>query len=125
MSTKNNLEIQDEDLDLNRVIDKRGDKESFDEENYDPETVNKIIDELKQEPLTDILNTIKFENKHEEEIFNRLPLSKLQKEEFLINTVCSDEIKEQYKKIKELKLRCDKQSLKSDEQWKARLSPKE
>lgn len=122
MSTKNNLEIQDEDLDLNRVIDKRGDKQEFDEENYDPETVNKIIDELKQEPLTDILNTIKFQNKHEEMIFNRLPLSKLQKEEFLINTVCSDEIKEQYKKIKELKLRCDNTT---DKQWKERLSPTE
>ena len=122
MSTKNNLEIQDEDLDLNRVIDKKGDKkiEKFNDENYNPEGVEEILNELKQEPLTDILNTIKFKNKKEEEIFNRLPLSKLQKEEFLINTVCSDEIKEQYNKIKELKLRCDNTT---DKQWKARLSP--
>lgn len=124
MSTKTNNTIEDEDLDLNRVIDKKGDNkiEKFNNENYNPEGVEEILNELKQEPLTDILNTIKFKNKKEEEIFNRLPLSKLQKEEFLINTVCSDEIKDQYYKIKQLKLRCDNES---EKQWKARLSPTE
>lgn len=122
MSTKSNNEILDEEIvetDLNLVIDKRGDLASesvsvseteakdFITENYDPEGVEDILNELKQEPLTNILDTITFKNKQEQMIFERLPLSKLQKEEFLINTICNDEIKTHYYKIKELKTRCD------------------
>jgi len=147
MSTKSNNEILDEELDLNLVIDKRGDTPSvakvsleseakdFITENYDPEGVDEILNELKQEPLTNILDTIKFKNKQEQMIFERLPLSKLQKEEFLINTICNDEIKTHYYKIKELKTRCDlhnkeKENDKRSEidvgykdEWEKRLSP--
>jgi hypothetical protein len=151
MSTKSNNEILDEELDLNLVIDKRGDTSAESEsvakvsleseakdfitENYDPEGVDEILNELKQEPLTNILDTIKFKNKQEQMIFERLPLSKLQKEEFLINTICNDEIKTHYYKIKELKTRCDlhnkeKENDKRSEidvgykdEWEKRLSP--
>lgn len=60
---------------------------------------NKIYNEIEAKPFTDILKLVKFPNKAEEELFNRLPLTDRQKEELLFDSI--PELKEYSHLIKE------------------------
>jgi len=67
---------------------------------------NKIIKDAKASAKTNILNTIKFNNKLDEEVFNLLPLSDKQKEELILYTEFNTDIKTI-----------------TDKNWDGRLSP--
>jgi len=60
---------------------------------------NQIYNEIEAKPFTDILKLVKFPNKAEEEIFNRLPLTDRQKEELLFDSI--PELKQYSHLIKE------------------------
>lgn len=68
----------------------------------------KIIQDAKAPAKTNILNTIKFKNKLDEEIFNLLPLSDAQKEELILDVEFNTSI--------------DKLT---DDKWNGRLSPRD
>lgn len=60
---------------------------------------NQIYNEIEAKPFTDILKLVKFPNKAEEELFNRLPLTDRQKEELLFDSI--PELKQYSHLIKE------------------------
>lgn len=108
------------------------DKNNIDNENYNPDDMEKILSEAKADAYTNILSNLKFENKLDEMIFNLLPLSKKQKEELVMACAVSDDIKEHYENIKKIKEEMKKKvdtdivnaitGLEQDE-WQKRLSP--
>lgn len=51
---------------------------------------NKLLEESEEKTRTNILNEIKFANKQDEMVFNRLPLSNRQKEELLFSIYMPD-----------------------------------
>lgn len=67
---------------------------------------NKIILDAKAPAKTNILNTIKFNNKLDEEVFNLLPLSDKQKEELILSCEFNTDIETI-----------------TDKNWDGRLSP--
>jgi len=70
--------------------------------------MEEIVDEIKEEPKTNLLELFTFKNKLDTEIFDRLPLTECQKEDMIIDILKEnypdDElIEEYYKKIKNIK----------------------
>ena len=61
--------------------------EEFNEEEFNKnlEEMNKTIKEIETPNITNILKEFKFKNKMDEEIFNRLPLTNIQKEYLLLS----------------------------------------
>lgn len=109
------------------------DKNNIDNENYNPDDMEKILSEAKADAYTNILSNLKFENKLDEMIFNLLPLSKKQKEELVMACAVSDDIKEHYENIKKIKEEMKKKvdtdivnaitGLEEKDEWQKRLSP--
>jgi len=114
------------------------DKKDFDDENYDPKEMEKIIKEVKEDAYTDVLKNLKFDNKLDEMVFNLLPLSKKQKEELVMACAVPDDVKDKYEKIKKLKTEIISREVDEDivqaitgleveddkkDEWKNRLSP--
>jgi hypothetical protein len=69
-------------------------EEEFDEEEFNKnlEEMNKTIKEIETPNITNTLRDFKFKNKVDEDIFNRLPLTNIQKE-YLLLSVNSDMLK--------------------------------
>jgi hypothetical protein len=65
-------------------------EEEFNEE--DLEEMNKTIKEIETPNITNILRDFQFKNKTDEEVFNRLPLTNIQKE-YLLLSVNTDLLK--------------------------------
>ena len=91
----------------------------FDTTNYNPDEMDKIINEHKQEAYTNYKNFIKFPDRESEFIFNHLPLNELQKEELVMSQ--NEKLYKHYQKIKELK----KLEKEKRNECKDRLSPVE
>lgn len=64
----------------------------IEEFNKNLEEMNKAIKEIETPNITNILKDFKFKNKRDEEIFNRLPLTNIQKE-YLLLSVNTDLLK--------------------------------
>jgi len=66
----------------------------FNEEEFNKnlEEMNKTIKEIETPNITNVLKEFKFKNKMDEEIFNRLPLTNIQKE-YLLLSVNTDLLK--------------------------------
>lgn len=62
-------------------------EEEFNEEEFNKnlEEMNKTIKEIETPNITNVLKEFKFKNKMDEEIFNRLPLTNIQKEYLLLS----------------------------------------
>ena len=69
-------------------------EEEFNEEEFNKnlEEMNKTIKEIETPNITNILRDFKFKNKVDEEVFNRLPLTNIQKE-YLLLSVNTDMLK--------------------------------
>ena len=69
-------------------------EEEFNEEEFNKnlEEVNKTIKEIETPNITNILRDFQFKNKMDEEVFNRLPLTNIQKE-YLLLSVNTDLLK--------------------------------
>lgn len=69
-------------------------KEIEEEEEFNKtlEEMNKTIKEIETPNITNILRDFKFKNKTDEEVFNRLPLTNIQKE-YLLLSVNTDLLK--------------------------------
>ena len=69
-------------------------EEEFNQEEFNKnlEEMNKTIKEIETPNITNILRDFKFKNKTDEEVFNRLPLTNIQKE-YLLLSVNTDLLK--------------------------------
>jgi hypothetical protein len=69
-------------------------EEEFNEEEFNKnlEEMNKTIKEIETPNITNVLKEFRFKNKMDEEIFNRLPLTNIQKE-YLLLSVNTDLLK--------------------------------
>jgi len=70
--------------------------------------MDEVIDEIKEEPKTNLLELFTFKNKLDNEIFDKLPLTDCQKEIMIVDILKEkypehEVIDEYYKKIKNIK----------------------
>jgi len=70
--------------------------------------MEEVVDEIKEEPKTNLLELFTFKTKLDNEIFDKLPLTECQKEDMIVDILKEkypdDElIDEYYKKIKNIK----------------------
>jgi len=84
-------------------------EEEFNEEEFNKnlEEMNKTIKEIETPNITNVLKEFKFKNKMDEEIFNRLPLTNIQKEYLLlsVNTdLLPDEVPAEHGYVEEEKI---------------------
>ena len=69
-------------METSKEIDEEFNEEEF---NKNLEEMNKTIKEIETPNITNVLKDFKFKNKMDEEIFNRLPLTNIQKEYLLLS----------------------------------------